>query len=170
MASVGVTLEYRQAQNAMFHPGICADIYLYNRKVGEIGEIHPKTRANFDINQKVFIAEINLTNIVARLNDRHTGNAPEKLPYIERDLAIVVDDNIPASKIVEIAKKADKTNVVDVKVFDVYVSNTLGENKKSVAFTLYIKQGEKPLTEAEISPIVNNVLQAEITAINAKLR
>ncbi len=170
MASVGITLEYRQAQNNMFHPGICADIYLYNRKVGEIGEIHPKTRSNFEINQKVYIAEINLTNIITRLNDRHTGNAPEKLPYIERDLALVVDKDIPASKILDVALKANKQSVVDCKIFDIYVSDSIGENKKSVAFTLYIKQGEKPLTEAEISPIVDSVLQAEINTLNAKLR
>ncbi|MBQ8615411.1 MAG: phenylalanine--tRNA ligase subunit beta [Clostridia bacterium] len=170
MASVGIVLEYRQAQNTMFHPGICADIYLYNRKIGEIGELHPKTRANFEINQKVFIAEINLTNIISRLNDRHTGNAPEKLPYIERDLAIVVDKEIPASKILEVAKKANRQSVVDVKIFDIYMSDAIGENKKSVAFTLYIRQGEKPLTEAEISPIVDSVLQAEINVLDAKLR
>ena len=170
MASVGITLEYRQAQNNMFHPGICADIYLYNRKIGEIGEIHPKTRAKFDINLKVFVAEINLTNIITRLNDRRTGNAPEKLPYIERDLAIVVDRDVPASQILEIAKKANKVSVADVKIFDVYISDAIGENKKSVAFTLYIRQGEKPLTEAEISPIVDSVLQAEVNTIGAKLR
>ena len=170
MASIGIKLEYRQAQNPMFHPGICADIYLYNRKIGEIGEIHPKIRNNFEINQKVFVAEISLATAIARLNDRHTGNAPEKLPYIERDLCIVVDRDVPASKIVEVAKKADRANVVDCKVFDVYMSDSLGENKKSVAFKLSIRQGEKPLTENEISPIVTNVLNAEIINVDAKLR
>ena len=81
-----------------------------------------------------------------------------------------MDKDIPANKILEVAKKANKESVVDCKIFDVYVSDSIGENKKSVAFTLYIKQGEKPLTEAEISPIVDSVLQAEINTLNAKLR
>ncbi|MFQ6752231.1 MAG: phenylalanine--tRNA ligase subunit beta [Clostridia bacterium] len=170
MASIGIELEYRQAQNDMFHPGICADIYLYNKKIGEIGEIHPKIRANFEIAPKVYIAEINLSNVIIRLNDKRTGNAPEKLPYISRDLAIVVDKDIPASKIIEIAKKADRQNIVGCKIFDIYTSDSLGENKKSVAFTLSIRQGEKPLAENEISPIVNSVLNAEIETIGAVLR
>lgn len=170
MASIGVTLDYRQAQNHMFHPGICADIYLYNRKIGEIGEVHPTILKNFDINQKVFMAEINLSNVICRLNDRHTGSAPDKLPYITRDLAIVVDRDTPASEIIKVALKADKQNIVSAKVFDVYVSDTLGEHKKSVAFTLNIRQGEKPLAETEISPIVDHVLQAEISTLNASLR
>ena len=170
MASIGVTLEYRQAQNTMFHPGICADIYLYNRKIGEIGEIHPSILKNFDINQKVLMAEINLSNVICRLNDRHTGNAPDKLPYITRDLAIVVDRDTPASEIIKVALKADKQNIVNAKVFDVYVSDSVGEHKKSVAFTLSIRQGEKPLAENEISPIVDKVLQAEISTLNATLR
>ena len=170
MASIGVALEYRQAQNTMFHPGICADIYLYNRKIGEIGEIHPTILKNFDINQKVLMAEINLSNVICRLNDRHTGNAPDKLPYITRDLAIVVDRDPPASEIIKVALKADKQNIVNAKVFDVYVSDSVGEHKKSVAFTLSIRQGEKPLAENEIAPIVDKVLQAEISTLNATLR
>lgn len=170
MASIGVAVEYRQAQNTMFHPGICADIYLYNRKIGEIGEIHPTILKNFDINQKVLMAEINLSNVICRLNDRHTGNAPDKLPYITRDLAIVVDRDTPASEIIKVALKADKQNIVNAKVFDVYVSDSVGEHKKSVAFTLSIRQGEKPLAENEIAPIVDKVLQAEISTLNATLR
>ena len=170
MASIGITLEYRQAQDNMFHPGIYADIYLYNRKVGSIGEIHPKVRNNFEINQKVYVAEINLSNIIVRLNDRHTGSAPEKLPYIERDLAIVVDKDVPASKIIEVAKKSNKERIVDCKIFDIYTSEALGENNKSVAFRFTIRQGETPLTDNEIAPIMDSVLQAEITTLNAKLR
>ena len=170
LASIGIKVEYRTGQHIQMHPGICADIYLYNRPIGVIGEIHPKVRKNFEINQKVFMAEINLSNMINRLNDRHTGNAPEKLPYITRDLAIVLDKETPASKIIEIALKADKQNIIDCKIFDVYLSSSLGEDKKSVAMTLSIKQGEKPLSENEIAPIVNKVLEAEIKTLNAKLR
>lgn len=170
MASIGIKLEYRASQRQQMHPGICADVYLYNRSIGVIGEVHPKVRKNFDIAQKVFVAEINLTNAITRLNDRHTGNAPEKLPHISRDLAIVLDKDVPASKIIETAIKADKQNVVECKIFDVYMSESLGENKKSVAMSLSIRQGEKPLSENEITPIVNRVLDAEIKNLKAKLR
>ena len=128
----------------------------------------------FDLNnliaQKVFIAEVNLTNVITRQNDRHTGNAPEKLPHIIRDLAIVVDKDVPASKIVETALKADKQNIANCKIFDVYMSDSLGKDKKSIALTLSIRQGEKPLSENEIAPIVNKVLEAETKILNAKLR
>ncbi len=170
MASIGIKLEYRQSQNKILHPGISADIYLYNRKIGEIGAVHPKILNNFDINCKVFIAEINLSNVITRLNDRHTGSAPDKLPNISRDLSIVVDMDTPASKIIDVALKADRQNIVDAKVFDVYVSDSLGENKKSIAFTCVIRQGEKTLNENEISVIMNNVLNEEIKEFNAKLR
>lgn len=170
MASIGIKLEYRASQRQQMHPGICADVYLYNRSIGVIGEVHPKVRKNFDIAQKVFVAEINLTNAITRLNDRHTGNAPEKLPHISRDLAIVLDKDVPASKIIETAIKADRQNVVECKIFDVYMSESLGDDKKSVALSLSIRQGEKPLSENEITPIVNRVLDAEIKNLKAKLR
>ncbi len=170
MSSIGITLEYRQSKDEMLHPGISADIYLYNRKVGIIGEVHPKILNNFEINTKVFIAEINLKDILTHANDRHVGNAPDKLPTISRDLAILVDKDVPASKIIEVAKKADRHNIVDVKVFDVYTSNALGLDKKSVAFSVYIRQGDKTLSENEITPIMDKVLNEEITHLQAKLR
>lgn len=170
MSSIGIPLTYKQGENDMLHPGICANIYLYNRKIGVIGEVHPKILKNFDIAQKVYVAEIDLSNAITRLNDRHNGAAPEKLPHITRDLAIVLDQDVPANRIVEVALKADKQNIAACKVFDVYVSDTLGEHKKSVALTLSIRQGDKPLAETEISPIVEKVLTAEIKEFNAKLR
>lgn len=170
LANIGIKLEYRASQHKQMHPGISADIYLYNRPIGVIGEIHPQVRKNFEIAQKVFIAEVNLTNVITRQNDRHTGNAPEKLPHIIRDLAIVVDKDVPASKIVETALKADKQNIASCKIFDVYMSDSLGKDKKSIALTLSIRQGEKPLSENEIAPIVNKVLEAETKILNAKLR
>lgn len=170
MATIGISLEYRQAQNTMFHPGICADIYLYNKKIGEIGEVHPKILANFDINTKVLIAEISLASFIERLNDRHTGSAPDKLAYIERDLAIVVDKSIPASKIVETCKKANRNMIADCKIFDIYESESIGENKKSVAFRFTIRQGDKPLTDVEINAIMDSVLNAQILTNKASLR
>ena len=165
----GISLEYRQATNPSFHPGICADIYLYNRKIGVIGEIHPTIRSNFDIQDRVYIAEIDLTNITARLNTRHTGAAPDKLPSIERDIAIVVDEDVPASSIIATAKKANK-DVSGVKIFDIYRSASIGENKKSVAFKFRIRQTDKPLTDADISSIMNQIIELEARMLNAKLR
>ncbi len=170
MANIGIKLEYRASQHKQMHPGICADIYLYNRPIGMIGEIHPIVRKNFEISQKVFVAEINLSTAISRLNDRHSGNAPEKLPHISRDLAIVLDKDTPASKIIETAMKADRQNIVSCKIFDVYMSDSIGTDKKSVALTISIRQGEKPLSENEIAPIVNKVLEAETKILSARLR
>ena len=170
MSSIGVPLTYKQSTDNMLHSGICADVILYNRKIGVIGEVHPNILKNFDINQKVYVAEIDLSNAIVRLNDRHNGAAPEKLPHITRDLAIVLDQDVSANRIIEVALKADKQAIADCKVFDVYISDTLGEHKKSVALTLSIRQGEKPLAENEIAPIIEKVLNAEIREFNAKLR
>lgn len=167
---LGVKFEYRQAKDNLYHPGICAEIYLYNRKVGIIGEIHPTVLNNFEINQKVYVAEINLSSIITRLNDKHTGNIPDKLPCIERDLALIVDIDLPVINIINTAKKADKQLIADCKVFDVYTGSQVEKNKKSVAIKLFIRQGDKPYNEQEIATIVDNVLQREIKEHNAKLR
>lgn len=170
MAEIGIELEYRQATNAMFHPGISADIYLYNKKIGEIGEIHPTIRNNFEINQKVYMAEISLASFQDRLNDKHICKPIDKLPSIERDLAIIVDKDVSASKIISTTLNADKVKISKCKVFDVYESDALGNDKKSVAIRFSIRQTDKTLTDNEILEVMQNVLNAQIKENNAKLR
>ncbi len=166
----GASLEYRQAQNEYMHPGICADIILYNQKVGEIGKLHPQIAENFEVSGEIYIAEICLDKLLERKFDNKTAKPLPKFQNIERDIAIIVDKSVPAANILNTAKKANKTYIADAKIFDVYEGNQIPENCKSVAVKLYIRQPEKTMTEDEISEVVYNVIKAEEKENNASLR
>ena len=111
-----------------------------------------------------------MSGILTKDTSKHTGNAPEKLPLLEKDIALVVDKTVPAGALVATAKKCYKQYVVDAKMFDVYEGAQLGEGLKSVAITLYIKQGDKTLTDKEIADIMQKVILAEEKDHKAKLR
>ena len=89
---------------------------------------------------------------------------------ILRDLAIIVDKDVSASKIISTTLNADKVKISKCKVFDVYESDALGNDKKSVAIRFSIRQTDKTLTDNEILEVMQNVLNAQIKENNAKLR
>lgn len=167
---LGVELDYRKGQFSFLHPGIAAEVLLYNRPIGFIGRLHPSVAANFKIKGDVYVAEIDLTSLLTRNADSKKGLEPSKLPSVCRDLAFVVDKNFPAGKLVATIKKHFKQNVENPFIFDIYEGENLGENKKSVAVKFYVKQQDKTLTDKEINDVMNSIIDFEIKENNAKLR
>lgn len=169
-ASLGFTLEYRQTQVDFLHPGIAAEICLYNKKIGLIGELHPQVAESFEINKRVYVAELNLSQILAKNTDAKIGKTPDKLPLIERDLAFVVDKETPAGDIVLTAKKCARNEIAEVYIFDVYEGSQVPQNKKSIAIKFFIRQNEKTLVDSEISAIMDKIIAAELRDNKAELR
>jgi len=170
MASLNIELEYRQSTNDFMHPGVTADIYLYNKKIGVIGEVHPTVLESFEINKKVLAAEIDLTAIISKNTENKTGRMPDKLPEIERDLNFVVDGTLPAANIINTAKKAVKNMIGNIYIFDIYTGNQLAGGKKSVAIKFFIKQPAETLTEQQIWDVMNKIIEAEARDNRAELR
>lgn len=170
LSSIGIIPEYKTGNHPTMHPGLCADIMVYNKKVGALGKLHPNIKDNFNFQKDVYVAEIDLSSFLSRDTSKRIGSAPDKLPILEKDIALVVDKNTPAGLLVATAKKCYKQYVVDAKMFDIYEGSQLGENLKSVAITLFIKQGDKTLTDFEIANIMQKVINAEEKEHNAKLR
>jgi phenylalanyl-tRNA synthetase beta chain len=169
MQVMNVTLEYRPSQNEFLHPGITADVYLYNRKIGVIGKVHPVVLERFEISKDVYLAEIDLANILTRVADNRTVIAPPKFPNVERDIALIVKKEVTASSLLSVIKKV-KNEVENAYIFDIYEGAQVTEGYKSVAIKLQIKQPEKTLNEEEISKIVSKVIYLEEKENGAKLR
>lgn len=167
---LGVELEYKQSKNEYLHPGITAEVLLYNRPIGVIGCLHPSCAENFKIKGSTYIAEIDLTAILQRSAEAKKGNEPSKLPSVCRDLAFVVDRDFPAGKLVSTIKKQFRQNVENVSIFDIYEGENVGEGLKSVAIKFYIKQNDKTLTDIEINDVMNKIIDIQLKHNGAKLR
>lgn len=167
---LGAELEYKKNKNEFLHPGIMADVMLYNRTIGYIGKLHPTVAEAFKLKGDVYVAEIDLTGLLTRNADNKKGFAPSKLPSVSRDLAFVVDKSFPAGKIVSTIKKHFKQTVENPSIFDVYEGERVEEGKKSVAVKFFIKQNDKTLTDKELGDIMNSIIDKVIKENNAKLR
>lgn len=156
--------------NPVFHAGRFADILDgAGRYLGSMGEVDQKIQSAYDIDKVVYIAEIDLTTL--KNHDSEKKYQPiSKYPAITRDLALLVDKNISARRIEEIIKENASSLLRSIQLFDIYESEQLGSDHRSLAYQLIYSSDEKTLTEEEVSIEQNKVLNALENELGIGLR
>ena len=154
----------------MYHPGRCANFVVGNDIIATFGEANPLLTKNYDITQRVLLAEINLDKLT-KYSRKNKKYAPiTKFPAIERDIAMVVNEDVEVGEIEKIIQKKAKKNLEEAKLFDVYRSEKLGENKKSVAYSLKFRVPDRTLKDEEINEIMKEIILELEKNLGAELR
>ena len=151
------------------HPGRSAYICVNDTKIGYIGEIHPRYAKEHDLGE-VYVFEINLDLLFSLKNHNFEYKTISKYPSVTRDLAIVLDKNIESAEVIKVVNMVAKKYLRDVKIFDVYTGENVGENEKSIALTLTLESAEKTLETEDIEKVVKSILNRLSVLLNAKLR
>ena len=151
-----------------FHPGRCAAIMHNGKRIGVIGDLHPKFAKEHDVNGTIAL-EITLADITTEENTLkyHPIN---KFPSITRDLAIVCKKDVPASDVLKYVKQTGKKTLTNIELFDVYTGENVAEDEKSLAFSLTFEDPNKTLEAAEVDKIINQILKRLDRELGAKLR
>jgi len=159
-----------EENNSSYHPGRCANIKIGNDIIATLGQIHPIVQENYGIKQEVYVAEVNISKIVryAKTNKKYTPIP--KFPAVERDIAMIVDEEITVGAIEKVIQKQAKKMLEEAKLFDVYRDEKIGENKKSIAYSLKFRAGDKTLTDEEINPVMEKIIAALEKELGAVLR
>ena len=166
----------KETQNESYHPGRCANIKVGIDVIATIGEVHPEVLMNYDINKKCYLAEVNITKIVKYSKQNKKYHEVPKFPAVERDIAIIVDEGIEVGEIEKtIIRKArkllkGKKSLEELKLFDIYRDEKIGENKKSVAYSLVFRDLSKSLSDDEINPVMEEITKELENKFNAELR
>ena len=151
------------------HLGKSAEIYKGNMLIGYIGEVHPEVVKAFDVKTRMYIAEINLSIINKIASYAYKFEEISKYPPMERDIAIVVKEDLPVGDIISVIKKAGGNMLREAKVFDIYRNPiTIGINKKSVAVNMVFRLPDKTLTDEEVGDKMAKIftkLQEEFEAV-----
>jgi phenylalanyl-tRNA synthetase beta chain len=142
-----------------------------NRLVAEVGRISVKYLQKFDIRQDVYYAHIEW-DILMDLVKNYSISFHElpKYPAVRRDLALLIDRSVKFSQIRDIALKTERNLLREVGLFDVYESDTLGNNKKSYAVSFVLRDDRQTLTDKNIEKVMNNLIRAYEKEINAQIR
>ena len=147
------------------------EIKVKNEVVATAGVINKKTAAKFDCKQPVFYADINWDKLM-QLNKKNRISFKEisKFPSVQRDLAIVVDKGVQYQQIEKTTFAAKLGKLKNVNLFDVFESEKLGANKKSMAVSFTFLDEEKTMTDTEIDAMMNKIIGAYEKELGAEVR
>lgn len=160
----------RENENPSFHPGKTASLFIKNQCVGIIGEIHPDVADNYDLDERCYIAELDLDILFKNANVEKKYKALPKFPAVTRDIAILVDEQVLVQEIEDAIIKAGGNILESIELFDVYQGAQIPEGKKSVAYALIYRVAEKTLTDDEVNKVHNKILRALEHKLGAELR
>jgi len=147
------------------HPGQSAIINVNADDVGFIGKLHPDVAED-----DVYVLEINLTKLLDKKVGKMKYKEISKFPSMKKDVAFIVNREITSKEIETVIKKAGGNLLADIEVFDVYEGANLGENKKSIAYSLTFLDNKKTLTDEEVMQAFNKVIENVEKKCGAELR
>ena len=160
----------REENHPTFHPGRTANIIYNNKVLGVIGEVHPDVIENYEMEIPVYIGELDFDIIVKEANLINKYKPLPKYPSITRDLAVVLDKDIPVANIEDVIKKWGKGIVEEVKLFDVYEGEQIPEDKKSVAYSITYRSYEKTLKDEDVNVVHEKIIEEIEKTFEANLR
>ncbi|HDB7092326.1 TPA: phenylalanine--tRNA ligase subunit beta [Staphylococcus aureus] len=155
---LNLEFSYRRADIDGLHPGRTAEILLENKVVGFIGELHPTLAADNDL-KRTYVFELNFDALMAVSVGYINYQPIPRFPGMSRDIALEVNQNIPAADLLSTIHAHGGNILKDTLVFDVYQGEHLEKGKKSIAIRLNYLDTEETLTDERVSKI-----QAEIEA------
>ncbi|MGQ9492970.1 MAG: phenylalanine--tRNA ligase subunit beta [Anaerolineae bacterium] len=154
-----------------FHTGRVAKLVVNDHEIGVLGEVHPLVRENFDLPaQRVCLLEFDLEALLALVPSSYYYRPISRFPAVARDLALIVDENVPAGQVRDAIVKAGGKLLQKAELFDVYCGAPIPPGKKSLAYTLTYQAMDRTLTDVEVNKIQLRIQRTLEKELGAKLR
>ena len=144
-------------------------LVLGNKPVGYLGEVHPTVRSEFELPSCV-VGEISLDKLFDALPKKHTIKPFSKYPKIERDISVVISQDVRVSDLIDTIKKQAGGVLVKVYPFDIYSGDGIDAGKVALGIRCVYQSDEKSLKDAEINAVQDKIVNAVGLKFHAKLR
>ncbi|GAB4496230.1 MAG: phenylalanine--tRNA ligase subunit beta [Anaerolineales bacterium] len=152
------------------HPGKAAEVKVNGQVIGVFGELHPLVKEQYDLGDSpVLAAEFDL-DIMRGIAPTYGIKSIPETPPIYEDIAVIVEEAVPAEKVEALIRQTGGRSVTDVRLFDLYRDEKIGAGKKSLAYALTYQAQDKTLTDADAAAIRNKIVKRLEKEIGAKLR
>ena len=164
-------VRYESAGHPSFHSGKQAKVQAGEREIGVFGELHPVIRQNYDLpDSPLLAAELDLDVLLPLIPERYISQPVPAYPPVLEDLALVVDETLPAERVAEVIRQAGGKIVTGVRLFDVYRGEKIGADKKSLAYSLTYQAPNKTLTDRDVAGIRTRIIRRLEQELGAALR
>ena len=162
------SFEFEAAEHPALHPGQAAAVRRNGQLVGYLGALHPVIQKALDIPAATYLFDLEM----AAISTRTVPSFKElsRFPEVRRDLAVIVQENIPAEAILKVVRAESGDWLTNSVIFDVYQGANLEEGHKSVAFGLTLQHPSRTLKDDEVNDVVNRVVASLKEQLNVTLR
>jgi phenylalanyl-tRNA synthetase beta chain len=165
------SLTWEPASHPSFHPGKCARILSGEQQLGVFGELHPQVAQNYDLPPTPLLAaDLDLQAILGSIIERFSVQSAPAFPPMLEDIALVVDEDLPAGKVEAAIRQSGGKLLVDVRLFDIFRGGQLGAGKKSLAYRLTYQAPDRTLTDSEAAQVRSRVIRQVEKELGARLR
>jgi len=168
--SIGPVFFEAETANPSYHPGRCAAMSVGQTTIGVMGQVHPRVQANFGVDRPVFAAEMDFAALLGALNGEKTYEPLPKFPAVTRDLALLCDEDIPVLHLERCIAESVGSVLENLSLFDIYRGNQIPAGKKSVAFSLILRDKVKTLKDEEADEAIRRALHALEERFGAVIR
>jgi phenylalanyl-tRNA synthetase beta chain len=153
-----------------YHPLKTLNVCLNNENIGSLGEAHPDILDNYEIENNVYMFELDFEKLL-----KYSSKSPKfitfsRTPSIYRDLALIVDKNIPAEKVLKTISDFKNNLICEIKIFDFYQGKNINKDKKSLAFRIKFHSENRSLTDKEVNKIRDKLVSYLYTVLGIELR
>lgn len=152
------------------HPGKSCALRCGKEMFGTLGEVHPRILREFDIDEMVYLLDLDLTTLFQQTLG-HPGFRPlSRYPDVCRDSALLVDEEIPAARVLSTLGEIKNKSIEEITLFDVYRGAGVPAGKKSLAIRVRYRSLEKTLTDEEIQGIHGKLIRTLEKNLGAEIR
>ena len=153
------------------HPGRAARVLFDGKVIGYLGELHPAEAIRVELGSPCVLTELDLVHLIAYgFLPRQEVIAPPKYPAIRRDLALVVDRDISAARVIAAIRESASPLLESVEVFDVYEGASIAPGKKSMALACRYRGKDRTLTDEEVNRTHGELIEGVRRGLGAELR
>jgi len=165
---LGLAVSYHGGEDFALVPGRTAEVRLDDQRVGLVGQVHPEVAAAFDIEQDVYLFEVNLETLVPQVGKPHLYQPLSRFPAVEEDIAIVVEEGVTVARVQAIIEAFPL--VQRAALFDVYTGSPVPAGKKSLAYSIAYQSLDHTLSDAEVNRERRRILERLSREVGAVLR
>ncbi|NLI61428.1 MAG: phenylalanine--tRNA ligase subunit beta [Clostridiales bacterium] len=163
-------IEFLPHTHPSFHPGRTAMVMIGEEELGVLGEVHPRVCENYDLRNRVLLAELNFELMLKLAKTEKEFEHLPRYPAVTRDLAIIVNTQVLASSIEKVIRKSGGDLLENVELFDIYEGDQIPQGYRSMAYALRYRAADRTLKDEDINPIHDSIVAALRDELGAELR
>ncbi len=172
---LGLEVEYQpDRRNPLLHPGRTASLWLQGDRLGTFGQLHPQLRQEKGLPEEVYAFTLNVELLLTSQSpeDRKTSRFQvySTYPATDRDLAFFAPLTYSVTEIERVMRKSAGTLLDSVELFDDYRGQGVPDGKRSLAFRLIYRAGDRTLTDEDVEPVHQKVREALEEKFQVSLR